>query len=56
MLTEIFDYILADTKEYDYSQLKVGFYANSVTKSLNVLVEVMNDVREYPSVLNRDGI
>lgn len=38
MLTEIFDYIIGDTKQYDYNQLKVGFYANSVTKSLIVLV------------------
>lgn len=42
MMTEIFDYILEDTKQYEYNQLKIGFYANSVTKSLNVIVEVMN--------------
>lgn len=56
MMTEIFDYILEDTKEYSYNQLKIGFYANSVTKSLNVIVEVMNEMREYPSVFNRDGV
>lgn len=56
MLTEIFDFILEDNKQYDFGQLKVGFYANSVTRSLNVLVEVMHEVREYPSVLGREGI
>ena len=52
MMTSIFDYILEDTKEYSYDQLKVGFYANSITKSLNVIVEVMSNVKEYPSVDN----
>jgi hypothetical protein len=50
MMTSIFDYILEDTKEYDYDQLKVGFYANSATKSLNVIVEVMNEMKEYPAI------
>lgn len=52
MMTSIFDYILEDTKQYDYNQLKLGFYANSVTKSLNVLVEVMSEVKEYQSTQN----
>lgn len=51
-MTSIFDYILEDTKQYDYNQLKLGFYANSVTKSLNVLVEVMSEVKEYQSTQN----
>lgn len=45
MMTSIFDYVLEDTKQYDYQKLKIGFYANSVTKSLIVLVEVMNEVK-----------
>ena len=50
MMTQIFDYILEDTKEYDYEELKIGFYANSTTKSLNVVVEVMSEMKEYPSI------
>ena len=56
MLTSIMDYLLEDTKHYDYEQLKVGFYANSVTKSLNVIVEVMSEVKEYTSVPNNMGV
>ena len=48
MMTSIYDYILEDTKEYDYEQLKIGFYANNTTKSLNVIVEVMSEMKEYP--------
>ena len=36
MMTEIFDYIIEDTKEYDYEKLKIGFYANHITKTLVV--------------------
>jgi len=48
MMTSIYDYILEDTKEYDYEQLKVGFYANNTTKSISVIVEVMSEMKEYP--------
>lgn len=47
MLTSILDYILDDTKQYKYDDLKIGFHANSLTKSLIVIVEVMSEVKKH---------
>lgn len=56
MMTSIFDYILEDTKKYRTDQLKIGFYANSITKSLTVIVEVMTDMKEYPLINSWEGV
>lgn len=55
-MTEIFDYILEDNKQYDFEKLKIGFYANHVTKSLVVFIQVMNEMKSYPEVFSREGV
>lgn len=41
MLTEILDYIRNDTQSYNYEHLKIGLYADALTKVLIVIVEVV---------------
>lgn len=51
LLTEINDYILKDLKDkFDTEQLKIGMYANACNKSLVVMVEVMDKVKEYETI------
>jgi hypothetical protein len=51
MMTEINDYIINDLKgNYDASQLKIGMYANACNRSLIVMVEVMDKIRQYSPI------
>jgi len=51
LLTDINDYIINDLKpHYDTSQLKIGMYANACNRSLIVMVEVMDKIKEYKSI------
>lgn len=50
-MTDINDYIIQDLKpHYDTSQLKIGMYANACNRSLMVMVEIMDTIKEYKSV------
>ena len=48
MLTIVLDELRAKLPEYPEEQLKIGFYANSQTKKLMVMAEVLSEVKEYP--------
>lgn len=51
LLTDINDYIIKDLKpKYDTSQLKIGMYANACNRSLIVMVEVMDKIKEYKPI------
>jgi len=50
-MTEINDYIINDLKpKYDTSQLKIGMYANACNRSLIVMVEVMDKIKDYKPI------